>query len=195
MKKRALFGLGNPGIEYRLTRHNIGYRVVEALAATLHAPPFQTGRYALHSQITWRGIQWNLFLPTTYMNRSGDAVAYWKKQIDVELSEIIVILDEIQLPFGTLRLTPKGGAGGHNGLQHIIETLKSTAFPRLRVGIDKNFPMGKQVEYVLSPFTAQEEKHLEQVLSQAAQALITWGIEGIDRAASLFNRSFSTLAE
>lgn len=195
MRKRAIFGLGNPGAEYRFTRHNIGYRAVETLAAKLQAPPFQAARYALHSQLAWHGVQWHLLLPTTYMNRSGDAVAYWKNQLGLELSEIIIVVDEIQLPFGTLRLTPKGGAGGHNGLQHIIETVKSTAFPRLRIGIDKNFPPGRQVEYVLSPFTPQEEKLLEQILPRAAQALITWGLEGIDRAASLFNRSFSTSLE
>jgi len=194
VKKRAVFGLGNPGPEYENTRHNIGFRVVQALAHLLNAPPFQPDRYALHTEVSKYGIQWHLFLPTTYMNRSGDAVAYWQKALKLELSELIVILDEIQLPLGRMRLQPKGSSGGHNGLAHVIERLGSTEFPRLRIGIDKNFPRGAQVAYVLSPFTEQEEAVLRAVIPAAAEALLRWGREGIESAAN-FAGSYRTPAQ
>lgn len=108
MRKRAIFGLGNPGEAYRLTRHNVGFWVVEALAAHLQAPPFTPARYALTTQATWAGIQWHLFLPTTYMNRSGDAVSYWQAQLKLELSELLVVVDEIQLPVGGAAAYAKG---------------------------------------------------------------------------------------
>lgn len=184
MKKRAVFGLGNPGPEYELTRHNIGFRAVRHLSRLLGAPSFQSDRYALHTEVYKYGIQWHLFLPTTYMNRSGDAVAYWQKALKLDPSELIVVLDEIQLPLGRMRLQPKGSSGGHNGLSHVIERLGSTEFPRLRIGIDKNFPRGAQVEYVLSPFTEGEETTLREMIPAAAEALLRWGREGIASAAS-----------
>lgn len=184
MKKRAVFGLGNPGPQYENTRHNIGFRVVQHLAHLLGAPSFRPDRYALHTEISKYGIQWHLFLPTTYMNRSGDAVAYWLKALDLAPSELIVVLDEIQLPLGRLRLQPKGSSGGHNGLAHVIERLQSHEFARLRIGIDKNFPKGAQVSYVLSPFTEREENILKEVIPVAAEALLCWGREGVAAAAN-----------
>ncbi len=191
MKKRAVFGLGNPGPQYELTRHNIGFRAAQHLAQLLGAPLFWTDRYALHTEVSRYGIQWHLFLPATYMNRSGDAVAYWQKALKLDLSELIVVLDELQLPLGRMRLQPKGSSGGHNGLSHVIERLGSTEFPRLRIGIDKNFPRGAQVEYVLSPFTEGEETILREVIPAAAEALLRWGREGIASAAS-FAGSYRT---
>ncbi|MEN3041663.1 MAG: aminoacyl-tRNA hydrolase [Bacteroidia bacterium] len=188
MKKRAFFGLGNPGSEYALTRHNAGYRVVQALAAHLGASSFSVGRYALASQHTWRGVQWYFFLPTTYMNLSGDAVAYWREKLSLELSELIVVADEIQLPVGAMRLTPKGSHGGHNGLAHIIERLGSENFPRLRIGIGKDFPKGRQSEYVLSPFTPEQENAFESLIPHAIECLKRWAIEGIDLAMNFCNR-------
>lgn len=192
MRKKAFFGLGNPGEAYRLTRHNVGYRAVEALAYRLNAPPFILERYAAYTQATWRGIQWHLFQPTTYMNLSGDAVVYWKQKLDLALDDIIIILDEIQLPLGTLRLSPKGSAGGHNGLAHVIERLRTDVFPRLRIGIGRNFPRGKQVEYVLSPFSPQEEETFQKLLPPITDCLLTWAVEGTARAASACNRQFSS---
>lgn len=192
MKKRAFFGLGNPGIQYALTRHNVGFRIVEALAAHLQAPPFSSARYADATQITWRGIQWYLFRPTTYMNLSGDAVAYWQQKLGLSLQELIIITDEIQLPVGTMRLTPKGSHGGHNGLAHVIEKLGSVEFPRLRIGIGRDFPKGKQVEYVLSPFSPEQEAAFQQLLPRAVACLIDWAIAGINHAMNTCNRALST---
>lgn len=188
MKKRALFGLGNPGEAYRLTRHNAGARVVEALAAHLSAPPFAPQRYALYTQVQWAGIHWHLLLPTTYMNLSGDAVAFWKAKLDLSLEEILIAVDELQLPLGTLRLSPKGSAGGHNGLAHIIEKLGTEHFPRLRIGIGKNFPKGKQVEYVLSPFSPEEERIFRHILPKAVECLLCWGRQGLPAAMNACNK-------
>lgn len=193
MRKRAIFGLGNPGKEYQLTRHNVGFWAVEALAEALKAPPFTPGRHALITQATYAGIQWHLFLPTTYMNRSGDAVAYWRQQLKLELSELLVVVDEIQLPVGSFRLTPKGSSGGHNGLQHVIERLGTVEFARLRIGIGKDFPRGKQVEYVLSPFTAEQETQVRAILSQAVACVLAWGREGIEAAMNRYNRQANTI--
>ncbi|MCX8112025.1 MAG: aminoacyl-tRNA hydrolase [Bacteroidia bacterium] len=192
MKKRAFFGLGNPGKEYTLTRHNVGYRCVEALASRLQAPPFVPARYADTTQISWHGIQWYLFRPTTYMNLSGDAVAYWIDKLALEPSDFIVIVDELQLPVGSMRLNPKGTHGGHNGLAHIIQRLGRTDFPRLRIGIGRDFAKGKQVDYVLSSFTPEQEAAFQRLLPKAVECLIQWAIEGIDKAMSTYNRRFST---
>ncbi|MCS7163230.1 MAG: aminoacyl-tRNA hydrolase [Bacteroidia bacterium] len=192
MKRRAVFGLGNPGPTYAKTRHNIGFRVVEALAQQIGAPPFTPQRYAEATHCTYRSIQWYLFRPTTYMNLSGTAVAYWKNALQLSLEELVVVLDELQLPLGALRLSPRGSAGGHKGLEHIIERLGTTEFPRLRLGIGKNFPKGQQVAYVLSPFTPEEEKILEEVIPRAVECLLAWALAGIDRAMSQHNRSLST---
>ncbi|MCS6896069.1 MAG: aminoacyl-tRNA hydrolase [Bacteroidia bacterium] len=188
MKKRAFFGLGNPGEKYALTRHNVGYRIVQALAAHLKAPAFSVGRYASVSQHTWRGVQWYFFLPTTYMNLSGDAVAYWREKLSLELSELIVITDEIQLPVGAMRLTPKGSHGGHNGLSHIIHRLGSDNFPRLRIGIGKDFARGGQSEYVLSPFTPEQEAIFQSLIPHALDCLMRWTTEGINLAMNFCNR-------
>ncbi|MCS7188318.1 MAG: aminoacyl-tRNA hydrolase [Bacteroidia bacterium] len=187
MKKRALFGLGNPGEAYYLTRHNVGYRVVEATAKGLGASPFISVRYALWSEVKNKGIHWHFFLPTTYMNLSGNAVAYWRSELELALEELLVVVDEIQLPVGRMRLTPSGSAGGHNGLAHVIERLGTQKFPRLRIGIGNDFPKGKQVEYVLSPFTPQQEEVFQQLLPHAVNCLLKWGKEGIERTMSEFN--------
>ncbi len=195
MRKRAVFGLGNPGEAYRATRHNVGFWVVEALASALKAPPFASSRYALATHVTHAGIQWHLFLPTTYMNRSGDAVAYWREQLKLELTELLVVVDEIQLSVGAMRLTPKGSSGGHNGLQHIIERLGTTEFARLRIGIGKDFPKGKQVEYVLSPFSSEQEAQVRALLPEAVACVLAWGREGIASAMNRYNRSAIPKAE
>ncbi|MCS7297225.1 MAG: aminoacyl-tRNA hydrolase [Bacteroidia bacterium] len=194
MKKRAFFGLGNPGREYALTRHNVGYRIVEALALALEAPPFRSHRYVEMTELDFRGIRWYLFRPTTYMNRSGDAVAYWQAKLALDYSELIVILDEIQLPLGRMRLTPQGAAGGHNGLAHVIERLGRIDFPRLRIGIGRHFPRGKQVEYVLSPFSPNEEAVFQSLIPRAIDCLMTWAIHGIDQAMNTCNQRLSTLS-
>ncbi len=185
MRKRVVFGLGNPRPEYADTRHNAGYQVVQALAEKLGADAFRPDRYALHATTQKAGIEWHLLLPTTFMNRSGDAVAYWHKALQISLEEMVVVLDELQLPLGHLRLTPKGSSGGHNGLAHIIERLGTTDFARLRFGIDKRFAKGQQVAYVLSPFTLQERPVVVQSVQVAAEVLLVWAREGLARASSM----------
>ncbi|MCX7606006.1 MAG: aminoacyl-tRNA hydrolase [Bacteroidia bacterium] len=189
MKKRAIFGLGNPGELYRHTRHNVGFRVVEALASRLQAPSFSAQKYVLTTHVSWAGVQWYLFQPTTYMNLSGEAVAYWKQRLSLSTEEILVVLDEIQLPVGSMRLTPKGSAGGHNGLSHIIDCLETPSFPRLRIGIGKDFPRGKQVEYVLSPFTPEQERLFLELLPRAVDCILIWGRNDIERAMNHCNQA------
>jgi PTH1 family peptidyl-tRNA hydrolase len=122
------------------------------------------------------------------MNRSGDAVAYWKQSLSIALSDLIIVLDEIQLPLGRLRLQPKGSGGGHNGLAHVIERVGSTEIPRLRFGIDKRFPRGAQATYVLSPFSPEEEVIVAAAVPIAAETLLRWAREGVASAATFAGR-------
>ncbi|MGQ9863957.1 MAG: aminoacyl-tRNA hydrolase [Bacteroidia bacterium] len=186
MRKAAFFGLGNPGPAYERTRHNIGFSVVDFLRQKFELR-WESARYAYVCQTTLKGLRLYLFQPTTYMNLSGKAVAYYVKELHLSAGQWVVITDEIQLPLGVIRLSLRGSSGGHNGLQNIIETLSSTDFLRLRIGIGKNFPAGKQVEYVLSPFSQEEERVLPKILAAASECLLVGAQEGWEKAMSRFN--------
>lgn len=186
MRKVAFFGLGNPGPAYERTRHNIGFCVVDFLRQKFDLY-WESARYARVCQTTFKGIRLYLFQPTTYMNLSGKAIAYYTKELHLDIGQWVVVTDEIQLPFGVLRLNLRGSSGGHNGLRNIIETLSRMDFPRLRIGIGKNFPVGKQVEYVLSPFSEEEERELPKILTAAAECLLTGAQEGWEKAMNRFN--------
>lgn len=168
--KYLIAGLGNIGDEYADTRHNIGFSVVEVLAR-LSGVPFESGRYADIARLRIKNKSLILIKPTTYMNLSGKALRYWLNAEKVPLENLLVVVDDIALPTGTLRLRMKGGPGGHNGLIDIIDTLGTEEFARLRIGIGNDFAKGYQTEYVLGKWTKAEEEILIPKLSEAVEMI------------------------
>jgi PTH1 family peptidyl-tRNA hydrolase len=183
---RLVVGLGNPGSEYANTRHNVGFRVADALADRLDAS-FRHVKSVMLAQGKYKGRALRIAKPLTYMNRSGNAVAGLCREHDLSPDEVLVVVDDLNLPVGTIRLRPNGSSGGHNGLAHVAERLGTTEFPRLRVGIGSNFASGEQVDYVLSPFTAQQEPQIEEAVANAVAAILTTVREDLDTAMNQYN--------
>ena len=166
MKKYLITGLGNIGDSYRNTRHNVGFMVVDHLAQEAEAS-FITSRLGDVAHITYKGCSLCLLKPSTYMNLSGSAVRYWLQKLKIPIAQSLVIADDIHLALGCLRLRPKGGHGGHNGLKSITQVLASFHYPRLRFGIGKDFLLGKQSDYVLGNFSAEETPLLQKLIEKA----------------------------
>ncbi|MCU0436642.1 MAG: aminoacyl-tRNA hydrolase [Raineya sp.] len=185
--KYLIVGLGNIGTEYANTRHNIGFMVVDALAKTKEVS-FQTGRLADVADFKHKGKHIYLVKPSTYMNLSGKAVNYWMQELKIPLEQILVITDDLALPFGKLRLRAKGSDGGHNGLKSIQATVNSQDYARLRMGVGSDFPKGAQADYVLSPFNEEEQKDLEKILETASNAVLSFCLEGVSNAMNKFNK-------
>lgn len=183
---RLVVGLGNPGPDYANTRHNVGFRVVNALADRLRVS-FDRAYDALVGWGQYKNRRLGLAKPLTFMNRSGNAVAPLCEQYDLPPSDLVVVVDDLHLPVGTIRLRPDGSSGGHNGLQHVAQRLGTTDFPRLRVGIGNDFASGEQVDYVLSPFTPQQEPEIEDAVADAVEAVLTTVREDLDTAMNRFN--------
>lgn len=185
--ERLIVGLGNPGAKYAETRHNIGFRVVQALADALSTDLEKSRFEALVGWADHRGETIGLALPLTYVNRSGQAVQPLLQQHDVQPHDLLVVVDDVNLSVGQLRLRPRGGSGGHNGLQDIADRLGTTDFPRLRIGIGDDYPKGGQADYVLSPFDSEEEPIIERAVEEAVQASLTFVHDGVDTAMNRYN--------
>ena len=168
--KYLIAGLGNIGDEYANTRHNIGFTVLDALAG-LSGVSFQSGRYADVARMRIKNKSLVLIKPSTYMNLSGKAIRYWLETEKISLENLLVVVDDIALPAGQLRLRMKGGPGGHNGLISIIETLETDEFARLRFGIGNDFAKGFQTEYVLGKWTKAEEETLIPKITEAIEII------------------------
>ncbi len=181
-----LTGLGNPGEKYEGTRHNIGFAVLDALAAKkgLH---FETGRLAEVCKLQMAGTTVYLLKPNTFMNRSGDAVLHWMRQGKVEPENILVITDDIALPFAKIRIRAKGSSGGHNGLGDIEQKIQSQNYPRMRLGVGSDFPKGRQAEYVLGKFSAEDLVGMAQLLDKAAEACLCFCSRGLAVTMNQFN--------
>ena len=162
MKKYLIVGLGNIGAEYVNTRHNIGFKVVEKLAQ-LNAADFETKKLGDLASFKFKGRTFLLLKPNTYMNLSGKAVKYWLEKESIPLENLLIITDDLNLPFGTLRLKTKGSAGGHNGLKDVQDKLNTSQYNRLRFGISDEFAKGKQVDYVLGKWTEMKPKNSKNV--------------------------------
>jgi peptidyl-tRNA hydrolase, PTH1 family len=184
--KYLIVGLGNIGAEYEDTRHNIGFDVVDALAAEFSAP-WKTEHLGQVANLRHKGRVFVLLKPSTYMNRSGKAVRYWLQQEKIEKSHLLVILDDLNLPLGKLRLRGKGSDGGHNGLKDIDQLTGGNNYARLRLGIGNDFPKGRQADYVLSEWTAEERAALPELLKKAAEAAKAFGTIGLQHAMNQFN--------
>ena len=185
--KYIFFGLGNIGAEYELTRHNIGFLVLDQLADKQQAA-FKTERLGDLAHFTHKSRQIYLLKPSTYMNLSGKAVNYWMQQLKVAPENIMVITDDVSLPFGKMRIRPKGSSGGHNGLGNIQQVLGSEQYPRMRFGIGNDYPKGGQVDYVLSRFSTEEFEQLPALMDKSVEALLTFATTGIERCMNLYNK-------
>ncbi len=186
MAKFLIVGLGNPGAEYAETRHNIGFKVLDALAGASNAV-FGAGRYGDTCTLRHRGHTLVLIKPQTFMNLSGKAVRYWMQTEKVEIENVLVVVDDIALPFGKLRIRARGSDGGHNGLHNIIWTLEADNFPRMRFGVGGDFPRGTQVDYVLGSWNSEERKELPEKIDTAVKAIQSFVSVGIERTMNLFN--------
>jgi len=178
--------LGNIGAEYANTRHNVGFVVAGALATSLKGK-FETGRLAAVARLKFKGRVLVVIKPTTYMNLSGKAVKYWLTKEKIPLDNLLVVLDDIALPLGMLRLKKQGGDAGHNGLTDIIEKLGTNVFPRLRVGIGNDFPKGYQVDYVLGEWSRSETDLLIPRVEKAVEIIKSFVTLGTDRTMNLYN--------
>lgn len=184
--KFLIAGLGNIGPEYELTRHNAGFLVLDQLA-DMHQTDFTTERFAMHAEVRYKGKQLHLIKPTTFMNLSGKAIAYWLQELKIPKEKLLVVVDEIALPFGSLRLRGKGSAAGHNGLKNIELILNGQDYARLRIGVGDNFAKGRQVDYVLSNFSAEEFKQLPDVIARANEMILSYCTIGLERTMSQYN--------
>ena len=184
--KYLIAGLGNIGAEYVNTRHNIGFEVADVLINELKGET-RVEKLAVISRVKFRGRTLVIIKPTTYMNLSGKALKYWLDKEKIPLERLLVVLDDIALPTGTLRMKAKGGDAGHNGLTDIIEKLGTSVFPRLRIGIGDNFSRGRQADYVLGQWTKSEEKIMIPRLEIATEMVKSFVSVGIERTMTAFN--------
>tara|TARA_B100001287_G_scaffold42180_1_gene31337 strand:- start:109961 stop:110524 length:564 start_codon:yes stop_codon:yes gene_type:complete len=184
--KFLVVGLGNPGIKYENTRHNIGFRALDYISKHTNAP-FSSVKYGELSSFRYKGKSVFLLKPSTYMNLSGSAVNYWVKKENISLDNLLIITDDINLPLGTIRMKKKGSDGGHNGLKHIQETLVTSLYPRIRIGVGNHFPKGKQVDYVLSQFSKEEDLVVKQKLTLVNDMVLSFSFNGIINTMNTYN--------
>ena len=184
--KHLIVGLGNPGVEYELTRHNIGFLILDRLA-DLKKIKFENGKYGFWALFKDRGRSIYLLKPTTFMNLSGRAVNYWIRDLRISKQNTLVITDDLALPYGKLRIKPKGSSGGHNGLKNIEAMTGGQDYPRLRFGVGNDFSRGTQINYVLSSFNKTETKMLTLKIDFAIDSLLTFCTQGIENAMNQFN--------
>ncbi len=184
--KYLIAGLGNIGAEYELTRHNIGFLVLDQLADQ-HKVDFASARLADKADFKFKGRSIHLIKPSTYMNLSGKAISYWLQALNIPRENLLVIVDDVALPFGTLRMRTKGSSAGHNGLKNIEETLGDQCYARLRFGIGSDYGKGQQVDYVLSNFTREEFDSMPPLMNKAREMVISFCTIGAEKTMSLFN--------
>jgi PTH1 family peptidyl-tRNA hydrolase len=186
LSKFLIVGLGNIGDEYADTRHNIGFKIVDRLAEE-GGVKFSSGRYADVAELKHKGKSLILIKPTTYMNLSGKAVNYWLQHEKIPIENMMVLVDELALPFGKIRIGPKGSDGGHNGLKSIQEALNTTEYPRMRFGISGQFNKGAQVNYVLGTWSEEELKTLNDRIKIATDAIKAFSFIGLQRCMNEYN--------
>lgn len=185
--KYLIVGLGNIGSEYAGTRHNIGFRVLDALAKASNLV-FEDKRYGAVASLSLKGQQLVLLKPSTYMNLSGNAVRYWMNKENVPLERILVVVDDLALPFGALRMKPSGSDAGHNGLKNIASVLGTQAYARLRFGIGNDFPRGGQIGFVLGQFTEEDLKTMDERVGLACEMIKGFCLAGIQITMNQFNK-------
>lgn len=184
--KYLIVGLGNIGPEYQNTRHNIGFMILDALAKASNIT-FSTNRYGYTAEMRIKNRQLLLLKPSTYMNLSGNAVRYWLEKENIPVENLLILVDDLSLPLGTVRLKAKGSDGGHNGLKSIAEMIGTQAYPRLRFGIGNDFPKGCQVDYVLGEFSNDDKILLDERIKIAVDAIRSFCLAGLPLTMNQFN--------
>ncbi len=186
MNKFLIVGLGNIGAEYLNTRHNIGFKVLDFLAKA-EAVSFETLKFGALATYNFKGRSFLLLKPNTYMNLSGKAVQYWMEKEKISLENVLVITDDLNLPFGSIRIRSKGSDGGHNGLKNINLVLNTQNYARFRFGISDEFKKGKQVDYVLGEWNTDEDAKLPERLTLAVEIIKSFGMAGLENTMTAFN--------
>jgi len=184
--KFLIAGLGNIGPEYDGTRHNIGFEVADVFTLK-HGGSFRLDRHAFVSNIKWKGHQFTVIKPTTYMNLSGKAVRYWLDKEKIPIGQLMVVMDDLALPLETLRLRPGGSDAGHNGLKSIQEALQTNQYPRLRFGIGNQFAKGRQVDFVLGRWKPEEIPVVKEKLLKSVDFIESFASVGLEKTMSLYN--------
>lgn len=184
--KYLIVGLGNIGEEYWGTRHNIGFRVVNELVDIADVS-FREERYGAVARMRVKSAELVVLKPNTFMNLSGNAVRYWMQKENIPVSQLLIVVDDLSLPFGALRMKPQGSHGGHNGLRNIEEILGTAEYPRLRFGIGDDFSRGRQVDFVLSKFAANEMEKMQERVKLAVEMIKSFCLAGINITMNQFN--------
>lgn len=186
MQKYLIVGLGNIGEKYRYTRHNVGFLAVEELVRKMETQ-FASSNFGEVAQFKYKARPVTVLKPNTYMNLSGDAVRFWMRKENIPIENVFVITDDLNLPFGTIRIRGKGSDGGHNGLKDIQNKLQNQNYPRLRFGVGNEFEQGRQVDYVLGVWSEEEVEKLPERLSFVADAVLSFIFSGLNNTMNSFN--------
>ena len=184
--KYLIVGLGNIGDEYANTRHNIGFMAIDRFAAK-HDVVWADKRYGFVGKCRVKNAELVLLKPSTYMNLSGNAVRYWLNEENIPVENMLVIVDDLNLPFGTIRIRKQGSDGGHNGLKHIQQVLGTPNYSRVRFGIGNEFTRGAQINFVLGSWTDEEKKILDERLDRIAEIIPSFCLQGVDRTMNQYN--------
>ena len=186
MERFLIVGLGNIGAEYARTRHNMGFMILDAFADASNIV-FETQRYGDIAKTSFKGREIVLLKPSTFMNLSGNAVRYWMDKLNVPVERLLIICDDLNLPFGTLRMRKKGSDGGHNGLKNIQELINTQNYTRIRAGIGNDFNKGGQIDFVIGKFNTDEEDKIPSICEKAAEGIKSFITIGPERTMSSFN--------
>ncbi len=185
--KYLIVGLGNIGEEYKDTRHNVGFTVLDAMSMASNTS-FTDKRYGAVCEIRYKGRDLILLKPSTFMNLSGNAVSYWLKKEKIPLENMLVIVDDIALPLGSIRMRPKGSDGGHNGLAHISTTLGTSDYPRIRIGIGSSYRKGAQIDFVLGKWDPEEKKFMNDRALIVIEMIRSFAFAGVELTMTAFNK-------
>ena len=186
--KYLIVGLGNIGEGYKDTRHNIGFTVLDAMGLASNIS-FKDKRYGAVCELKYKGRNLILLKPSTYMNLSGNAIDYWLKKENIPVENMLVIVDDIALPLGSIRMRPKGSDGGHNGLAHISTILGTNEYPRIRIGIGNSFRKGAQIDFVLGKWNPEEKKFMEERTSIVIEMIRSFTFSGVELTMTAFNKA------
>jgi PTH1 family peptidyl-tRNA hydrolase len=186
--KYLIVGLGNIGEGYKDTRHNIGFTVLDAMALASNIS-FTDKRYGAVGHLKYKGRELVLLKPSTFMNLSGNAVDYWLKKENISLKNMLIIVDDLALPLGSIRMRPKGSDGGHNGLAHISSILATNEYPRIRIGIGNGFRKGSQVDFVLGAWNPEEKKFMEERVTTVVEMIKSFAFAGLEHTMTTFNKA------